>query len=146
LRHINSLQICFCCSNFNLFTLALHQRQTDSQVISADSTLTITYYFLIIAIICIAMPINDPVIIPLDQCDKGQSLRIVDLLAQPRFGAQDEQVTLRLKELGFLPGNRLTVIGFGLMGRDPLAVQVNGTKFALRRAEASKILVELVDI
>ncbi|HQQ61945.1 MAG TPA: FeoA family protein [Pseudomonadales bacterium] len=82
----------------------------------------------------------------LDQCQKGMQVQIAALLPQPRFGDQDEQVTLRLKELGFLPGNLLTVIGFGLMGRDPMAVQVNGTKFALRRAEASKILVEPVNV
>ena len=80
----------------------------------------------------------------LDQCSKGAQLRVVNLLQQPLFGAQDERVTLRLKELGFLPGALLKVIGFGLMGSDPLAVQVNGTKFALRRAEAAKIGVELI--
>lgn len=77
----------------------------------------------------------------LDQCPKHACVQIVALLQQPLFGTQDERVTLRLKELGFLPGTQLTVIGFGLLGHDPLAVQVNGTKFALRRAEASKILV-----
>ncbi len=81
----------------------------------------------------------------LDQCVKGAQLRVVKLLEQPLFGAQDEHVTLRLKELGFLPGALLKVIGFGLMGSDPLAVQVNGTKFALRRAEAAKIGVEVVN-
>lgn len=80
----------------------------------------------------------------LDQCKKGVEVRVVDLIAQPLFGSQDERVSLRLKELGFLPGALLKVIGFGLMGSDPLAVQVNGTKFALRRAEASKINVELI--
>lgn len=80
----------------------------------------------------------------LDQCRKGAQLRVVNLQQQPLFGAQDDSVTLRLKELGFLPGALLKVIGFGLMGSDPLAVQVNGTKFALRRAEAAKIGVELV--
>jgi ferrous iron transport protein A len=80
----------------------------------------------------------------LDQCQKGAQLRVVNLLQQPLFGAQDERVTLRLKELGFLPGAVLKVIGFGLMGHDPLAVQVNGTKFALRRAEAAKIGVEFI--
>jgi ferrous iron transport protein A len=80
----------------------------------------------------------------LDQCAKGAELRVVTLNKQPLFGAQDDRVTLRLKELGFLPGALLKVIGFGLLGRDPLAVQVNGTKFALRRAEAAKIGVELV--
>ncbi|WP_331345371.1 FeoA family protein [Cellvibrio sp. UBA7661] len=78
----------------------------------------------------------------LDQCRKGTSVRVTSLIGQPLFGAQDESVSLRLKELGFLPGAHLKVIGFGLLGSDPLAVQVNGTKFALRRAEAAKICVE----
>lgn len=81
----------------------------------------------------------------LDQCAKGAHVRIVNLAPQPLFGSQDEKVSLRLKELGFLPGAHLKVIGFGLMGSDPMAVQVNGTKFALRRAEAAKILVEPVE-
>ncbi|MFC3116297.1 FeoA family protein [Cellvibrio fontiphilus] len=78
----------------------------------------------------------------LDQCRRGASVRVTGLIEQPLFGKQDEQVSLRLKELGFLPGAMLKVIGFGLMGSDPMAVQVNGTKFALRRAEAAKICVE----
>lgn len=78
----------------------------------------------------------------LDQCRKGAHVRVTGLIGQPLFGAQDERVSLRLKELGFLPGAPLKVIGFGLLGSDPLAVQVNGTKFALRRAEAAKICVE----
>lgn len=84
------------------------------------------------------------VVLRLDQCHKGAEVRMVSLLQQPLFGSQDERVSLRLKELGFLPGAHLKVIGFGLLGSDPLAVQVNGTKFALRRAEAAKIAVELV--
>lgn len=80
----------------------------------------------------------------LDQCRKGATVRVTGLIEQPLFGAQDNRVTLRLKELGFLPGAPLKVIGFGLLGSDPLAVQVNGTKFALRRAEAAKICVELI--
>lgn len=93
----------------------------------------------------ITTPQSDPLFFNrLDQCSKGDFVRIVDLLPQARFGSMDEQVTLRLKELGFLPGAHLLVIGFGLLGRDPLAVQVNGTKFALRRTEAAKIRVEPV--
>lgn len=80
----------------------------------------------------------------LDQCAKGALVRVVNVIPQPLFGAQDERVSLRLKELGFLPGAQLKIIGFGLMGSDPLAVHVNGTKFALRRAEAAKISVELI--
>ncbi|OZY86350.1 iron transporter [Cellvibrio mixtus] len=80
----------------------------------------------------------------LDQCRKGACVRVTTLIEQPLFGAQDERVSLRLKELGFLPGAQLKIIGFGLLGSDPMAVQVNGTKFALRRAEAAKICVEPV--
>ncbi len=80
----------------------------------------------------------------LDQCAKGAQVRVLAIIPQPLFGQQDEGISLRLKELGFLPGAPLKVIGFGLFGSDPLAVQVNGTKFALRRAEAAKICVEPV--
>lgn len=80
----------------------------------------------------------------LDQVRKGESVRVTELIAQPSFGTQDERINLRLKELGFLPGALLKVIGFGFLGSDPIAVQVNGTKFALRRAEAAKICVEPV--
>lgn len=91
-----------------------------------------------------ALVTNTPCL-SLDQCRKGAQVRVVGLVAQPLFGQQDDKVSLRLKELGFLPGARLTVIGFGLLGSDPLAVQVNGTKFALRRAEAAKVSVELIN-
>lgn len=84
-------------------------------------------------------------VLRLDQCRKGATVRVTGLIEQPLFGAQDERVSLRLKELGFLPGAPLKIIGFGLLGSDPLAVQVNGTKFALRRAEAAKICVEPID-
>lgn len=52
----------------------------------------------------------------LDECRKGAQVRIVGLQPQTLFGSQDEQVTLRLKELGFLPGAQLKIIGFGLLG------------------------------
>lgn len=80
----------------------------------------------------------------LTECKKGARLIVKSVTGQPLFGAQDENVSLRLKELGFLPGAEIEVIGFGLFGADPLAVKVNGTKFALRRAEASKIGVEIL--
>lgn len=78
----------------------------------------------------------------LDKCSKGEKLRVRDIFPEPTFGKQDEHVTLRLKELGFLPGASIEIIGYGFLGRDPLAVKVNGTKFALRTTEASKIAVE----
>ncbi|HEY6529032.1 MAG TPA: FeoA family protein [Cellvibrionaceae bacterium] len=77
----------------------------------------------------------------LAECSKGQQVLLVELSANPAFGDQDLAVTARMKSLGFVPGAQLKVIGYGLFGRDPLAIQVNGTKFALRRAEAQKLLV-----
>lgn len=82
---------------------------------------------------------------PLDQLRKGSVARIVGIDNHGGFGSNDTLVTQRLKELGFLPGARLRVIGFGLFGHDPIAVHINGTKFALRRAEARKILTEAID-
>jgi Fe2+ transport system protein FeoA len=48
---------------------------------------------------------------------------------------------LRLLEVGFLPGERVRLTACGLPGRDPLAVRVGQSTFALRRHEAALIQV-----
>jgi ferrous iron transport protein A len=48
----------------------------------------------------------------------------------------------RLGELGFLPGEPVQVLRRGPGGREPLAVRVGDTQFALRRLEARCIDVE----
>ena len=80
---------------------------------------------------------------PLHLLPKGTRATIVDIASHSHFGELDAQVTLRLKELGFLPGAVLQVIGFGLFGADPVAVRINGTKFCLRRSEAAKIITSV---
>ncbi len=77
----------------------------------------------------------------LADCPKGVWVTVGQMQSNSAFGEQDPAVSQRMKELGFLPGARLKIIGYGLFGSDPLAVQINGTKFALRRAEARKISV-----
>jgi len=77
-------------------------------------------------------------------CPKGSKASVTHIIEQPLFGLQDAKVGLRLKELGFLPGSLIEVIGVGFLGADPLAVKVNGTKFALRRTEAAKVGVEII--
>ncbi len=47
----------------------------------------------------------------------------------------------RLAEIGFLPGEPVTVIARAQPGGDPLAVRVGLSTFALRRAEAACIRV-----
>lgn len=54
----------------------------------------------------------------------------------------DRDLVLRLVELGFVPDERVCIVATGEPGREPLAVRLGGATFALRRHEASFILVE----
>jgi len=47
----------------------------------------------------------------------------------------------RLIELGFVEGAAVEVLHEGLLGRDPIAVRVDGVTIALRRREAMAIIV-----
>ena len=55
--------------------------------------------------------------------------------------ADERELMLRLLEIGFLPGERVRVIAQGFPDRDPLAVRIGHTTFALRRYEAALIRV-----
>lgn len=48
----------------------------------------------------------------------------------------------RLVELGFVAGERVQVVEQVWPGGDPIAVRVGGTVFALRRREASAVIVQ----
>lgn len=52
---------------------------------------------------------------------------------------------LRLGELGFIPGEPVQMLRRGPGGREPLAVQVGDTQFALRLLEAQCIEVQRVE-
>lgn len=52
-----------------------------------------------------------------------------------------DPIARRLRELGFVPGERVRLLTAGPFGGDPLLVQVGYTRFALRRAEAARIAV-----
>lgn len=54
----------------------------------------------------------------------------------------DAHTLRRLAELGFLPGEPVQVLRRGPGGREPLAVQVGETLFALRLVEAQCIEIE----
>lgn len=53
-------------------------------------------------------------------------------------------LVLRLLELGFVPGERVRIIATGPGGKEPIAVRVGGTTFALRLHEAEHIRVRPV--
>lgn len=87
---------------------------------------------------------SDSQIKPVTALHKGSSARIVSINEFTEFGQNSTRVAQRIKELGFLPGALIKVIGFGFLKNSPVALEINGTKFALRPAEASKILVKPV--
>ncbi len=55
----------------------------------------------------------------------------------------DAVVLRRLGELGFIPGEPVLLLQRGPGGREPLAVQIGDTLFALRRVEADCIEVRV---
>lgn len=70
----------------------------------------------------------------------GEQWAVVVDVVEPS-NTVDGELVLRLMELGFVPGERLRVVAAGEPGREPLAVRLGHTTFALRRHEASFILV-----
>ena len=56
--------------------------------------------------------------------------------------SEQDPISRRLREIGFVPGETVKVVGQGLIGRDPLLVQVGFTRFALRRNEAERVSVQ----
>jgi ferrous iron transport protein A len=67
----------------------------------------------------------------------GATARITEV----RLRTPGDPIGLRLGELGFVPGEMVRVVGFGPLGKEPVAVQVGYTRFALRRSEAERVQV-----
>lgn len=57
----------------------------------------------------------------------------------------NDAIARRLRELGFVNGEEVTVLATGPIWREPLLVQVGYTRFALRRAEAARVQVRAVE-
>ncbi len=53
-----------------------------------------------------------------------------------------DPIAARLRDLGFVAGELVRIVAKGPIGADPLLVQIGFTRFALRRAEAARVLVE----
>jgi ferrous iron transport protein A len=56
-------------------------------------------------------------------------------------GAEQLAMKTRLLELGFAPGEKIRVVAQAFPRRDPIAVRLGNTTFALRRHEAAMIQV-----
>ena len=72
----------------------------------------------------------------------ARSSAVVLGLIEPAGTQDDLGITRRLAELGFLPGEKVTVLRRGPGRREPLAVQIGDTVFALRSIEADCIKVD----
>ena len=55
--------------------------------------------------------------------------------------APNDAIARRLRELGFVSGERVEVVATGPFGADPLLVQIGFTRFALRRSEAARVIL-----
>ncbi len=53
----------------------------------------------------------------------------------------NDVIAARLRELGFVHGEPVSVAARGPFGGDPLLIQIGYTRFALRRAEAARVRV-----
>jgi len=80
--------------------------------------------------------------ITLDTLAAGQSGTVIHLAPTDYQGGAGVDVSRRLMELGFVPGERIRMLRRALPGGDPLAVKVGQSTFALRRFEAALISVK----
>jgi len=71
--------------------------------------------------------------LPLTQLAPGQAGHI----AVPEPG---QKLSLRLRELGFVPGTPIAVIRRGALG-DPIQVELRGYRICIRRADLSDVHV-----
>ena len=73
----------------------------------------------------------------LDQLRIGQRARILAV-------AGTDSLAQRLMEMGLLEGDELEVVGLAPMG-DPLEIRLRDYRLSLRRTEAARIQVELLE-
>jgi ferrous iron transport protein A len=58
----------------------------------------------------------------------------------------DDLIAQRLRDLGFVAGERVKLVARGPVGADPLLIQIGSTRFALRRAEAARVAVQQEEV
>ncbi|HKU14696.1 MAG TPA: FeoA family protein [Steroidobacteraceae bacterium] len=75
----------------------------------------------------------------LSDLGKGQAARVVGVV--PSGPDVPADLTRRLADLGFLPGECVQVLARGPLGGEPVAVRVGTATFALRRLEADCIRI-----
>ena len=74
-----------------------------------------------------------------------QIVKIIDLKKGNQYSHTTDPVLERLQLLGFRVGESLQVLAKGLFGGDPVLVQIETSRFALRKNEAERIFVEIIN-
>lgn len=76
--------------------------------------------------------------IPLSELLPGADGVICDI----KTHSAEDTVAMRLHDLGFVAGEPVKLVSYGPFGADPVLVQIGFTRFALRRSEAARILIQ----
>jgi ferrous iron transport protein A len=63
------------------------------------------------------------------------------MVNEDHLGVSAMEIERRLLEFGIVEGASVQLLHEGPIGRDPIAVRVNGTTIALRRREAMAVMV-----
>lgn len=79
---------------------------------------------------------------PLDQL--GLNVPALVCCIDPAAAGQPAERVRQLADIGFVPGERVTVLTRAWPGNDPLVVLVGHSRFALRSAEAACIRVQAI--
>ena len=82
-----------------------------------------------------------PTIVTLDSLLTGRGGTVISLAPSAQVDAGVD-VSRRLMELGFVPGEPVRVLKRGMPGGEPIAVRVGQSTFALRRFEAALISIQ----
>lgn len=75
----------------------------------------------------------------LDQALQGQAQTVKCVVApvsHPELGRQ-------LEEIGFVPGEQVTILQRSYFGGDPMLVRVGASSFALRSSEAKMVQLDI---
>jgi ferrous iron transport protein A len=74
----------------------------------------------------------------LDTLTKNQRAQIVDVDG-------DDGIAVRLLEMGLTEGEEIELLGFAPLG-DPIEFFVRGYRISLRKSEARRVQVELIEV
>ncbi len=75
----------------------------------------------------------------LRELPKNEPARIIG------FNADNTELETRLREIGFAEGDQVEALHFGLFGRNPMSVLLNGALIAMRKTDAEAIIVEALN-